>query len=117
MRVKTGFVRRRAHKDVLRLAKGYRMARSRHFRSASEATLHAGEYAFAGRKRRKREARKLWILRINAAARIYGFSYHQLMRFLKKANIAINRKMLAYLAAKEPEIFREIVGKIKQERE
>ena len=113
MRTKTGFVRRRRHKKVIKQAKGYRMTRSRLYKVANEAVLHAGEYAFAGRKKRKRDLRKLWVVRINAAAREHNLSYSQLIKSLKKAKIGLNRKILAHLALKEPAVFETVVKKAK----
>ncbi len=114
MRVKTGFKRHRRHRRVIKDARGYRMTRHRLFRVAHEAVLHAGQYAFAGRKKRKRDFRRLWIMRINAASRQYGFSYSQFIKALKEAKIAINRKILAHLAAKEPAKFSALIKKLKQ---
>jgi len=114
MRVKTGTARRRGHKKVIELTKGYRMTKNRLFRPAQEALLHAGEYAFAGRKRRKRETRKIWIARINAAAREQGLNYHQLIAFLKKANVQLNRKILAHLAVKESPVFQKILETVRK---
>ncbi len=112
MRVKTGFTRRRRHKKILKLAKGYRMTRSRLYKVAHEAVLHAGQYAYIGRKLRKRDFRKLWIQRINAAARQHGLSYSKFIRQLKKAKIGLNRKILAHLAATEPKTFKAIIEKV-----
>lgn len=114
MRVKTGVVRRRRHKKIIAKAKGYRMTRSRLFRAAHEAVLHAGEYAFAGRKRKKREARRLWIVRINAALKEGGLSYSKFIKLLGEAHITLNRKMLAQLAVKEPAIFQKIVKRVQK---
>lgn len=114
MRVKTGTTRRKRHKKILKLAKGYRMTRHRLYRVAHEAVLHAGEYAFAGRKRRKRELRKLWITRINAAVRKYQLSYSQFINQLKKKKILLNRKILSHLAFKEPKVFDQIVKKTQE---
>ncbi|MCD6226073.1 50S ribosomal protein L20 [bacterium] len=111
MRVKTGTVRRRRHKKLLKQAKGYRMTRSRLYKVAHEAVLHAGEYAFAGRKLKKRDLRRLWIVRINAAVRNYGLSYSKFINLLKEKKIALNRKILAHFAAKEPDLFKQIVEK------
>ena len=112
MRVKTGFTRRRRHKKILKLAKGYRMTRSRLYKVAHEAVLHAGQYAYIGRKLRKRDFRKLWIQRINAAVRQHGLSYSKFVSLLKKAKIGLNRKILAHLAATEPKTFEAIVKKV-----
>lgn len=113
MRVKTGTVRRRKHKKVLKAAKGYRMARRKHYRRAKEAALHAGEYAFAGRKLKKRNFRRLWITRINAALSPFELPYSKFIAGLKKKNIELDRKILADLAVSEPETFKAIVEKVK----
>lgn len=112
MRVKTGFARRRRHKKIIKLAKGYRMTRSRLYKVAHEAVLHAGQYAYIGRKLRKRDFRKLWIQRINAAVRQYGLNYSKFINLLKKAKINLNRKILAHLATTEPKTFEAIVKKV-----
>lgn len=112
MRVKTGFTRRRRHKKILKLAQGYRMTRSRLYKVAHEAVLHAGQYAYIGRKRRKRDFRRLWVQRINAAIRQYGLTYSRFINLLKKAKISLNRKILAHFAATEPKLFEIIVKKI-----
>ncbi len=115
MRVKTGTVRRKRHKKILKLAKGYRMTRSRLFKVAHEAVLHAGEYAYMGRKRRKRDLKKLWIVRINAAVREQGLTYSQFAQKLKLAKINLNHKILAHLAVADPEVFKQIVDKAKKD--
>jgi len=113
MRVKTGTTRRKRHKKILKQAKGYRMTKHKHFKSAKEATLHAGEYAFFGRKLKKREMRKTWIRRINAALSQFDISYSKFISALKKKNVELNRKILADLAVSNPKIFEEIVKKVK----
>lgn len=113
MRVKTGNIRRKRHKKVLKKTKGYRMTKSRLYRVAHEALLRAGRYAYIGRKLRKRDFRKLWIQRINAAARQEGLTYSQLIHLLKKNNISLNRKMLAEIAVNDPKTFKTIVDKVK----
>ena len=97
-RVKRGVTARKKHKKVLKQAKGYYGARSRVYRVAKQAVIKAGQYAYRDRKQKKRQFRALWIVRINAAARICGLSYSQLINGLKKANIDIDRKMLAEMA-------------------
>jgi len=109
MRVKTGTTRRSGHKKVLKQAQGYRMTRHRLFKVANEAVLHAGEYAFAGRKLRKRDLRSLWILRINAALGESEISYSRFIAQLKKAKIELDRKILADLAVSDLETFKKIV--------
>ncbi|NMC36143.1 50S ribosomal protein L20 [Candidatus Beckwithbacteria bacterium] len=113
MRVKTGIVRHRKHKKILDAAKGMRMTIHKRFKLAKQAELHAGEYAFHGRKRRKRDFRTLWIQRINAGLTSFELSYSVFMDKLKKANISLNRKMLAELALHNPNVFEQIVKKVK----
>lgn len=113
MRVKGGFVQRRKHKKVLKAAKGYFGARSKLFRRAQEAVLHAGAYAFAGRKDRKSDFRKLWIIRINAALQPFGIKYSEFIKNLKEKNIKLDRKILATLALDRPEVFKQIITSIK----
>jgi large subunit ribosomal protein L20 len=112
-RVKRGVVARRRHKKVLKQAKGYYGARSRVFRVAKQAVIKAGQYAYRDRRQRKRQFRALWIARINAAARINGMSYSRFIAGLKKANIEIDRKVLADLAVYEKAVFAAIVEKAK----
>ena len=100
-RIKDAINAKKKHKRVLRLAKGYRGARSKQYRIAKQSVMRAMASAFAGRKQRKRDMRRLWITRINAAARINGISYSQMMHGLKAAGIEINRKMLAELAVND----------------
>jgi large subunit ribosomal protein L20 len=113
MRVKTGIVRHRRHKKILKLTKGSQMGNRKRIRLAKQTVLHAGEYAYAGRKLRKRDFRKLWIQRISAALTDQEISYSKFMGGLKKANISLNRKMLAELALKNPEVFKAVVSKAK----
>lgn len=113
MRVKTGFTRRRHHKQVLRRTKGFRMTKGRLYKVSREADLHAGQYAFMGRKLRKRDMRRLWIQRINAALNSYDLSYSRFINGLKKAKIELDRKILADLAVNNPEVFKTIVDKVK----
>jgi len=112
-RVKRGFKARRRRNKVLKLAKGFRGARGKLFLSATEAVNRALAYAFRDRKVKKRDFRALWIARINAAARDNGVSYSRLIHGLKKAEIALDRKILAQLAATEPAAFTVIVDKAK----
>jgi len=109
-RVKRGFKARRRRNKVLKLAKGYRGARSKLFRSATEAVDRALNYAFRDRKVKKRDFRALWITRINAASRLNGLSYSKLIHGLKKANVEIDRKVLADLAVSDPTGFSEIAS-------
>ena len=107
-RVKTAIITRKKHKKVLKRAKGYYGAKHYRFRQAKQAVMKSGMYAYVGRKDRKSNFRKLWIARINAAARMNGLTYSKLIAGLKKANIVINRKMLAELAVTDPKAFTEI---------
>lgn len=104
-RIKGALNAKKKHKRVLKLAKGYRGARSKQYRVAKQSVMRAQASAFAGRKQRKRDMRSLWITRINAAARINGISYSQLMHGLKLAEVDINRKMLADLAVNDAQGF------------
>ena len=113
-RVKTAILTRKKHKKVLKRAKGYFGAKGYRFRMAKQAVMKSGNYAFVGRKDKKSNFRKLWIARINAAARENGISYSKLINGLKKSNIVINRKMLAELAVTDPEAFKKIVETAKK---
>ena len=113
MRVKTGVVRRRRHKKVLKLARGFYSGRSRHFRKAKEQLERSMVYAFRDRKQKKREFRSLWITRINAACRLNDISYSKFINGLKKAGIELDRKILADMAMNEPAAFTTVVGKAK----
>jgi len=113
MRVKTGTVRRRRHKKILKMAKGFYSGRRKHFRKAKEQIERSLVYAFRDRKQKKRDFRKLWIIRINAACRLNDISYSRFINGLKKANIELDRKILADLAMNEPEVFASIVEKAK----
>ncbi len=107
-RVKRGVTARARHKKVLKKARGYYGARSRVFRVAKQAVTRAGQYAYRDRRQRKRQFRSLWIARINAAARLHGLSYSRLIDGLHKADIQIDRKVLADLAVHDPEAFGKI---------
>ncbi|HHW06725.1 MAG TPA: 50S ribosomal protein L20 [Clostridia bacterium] len=109
-RVKRGVVARRRHKKILKLAKGYFGAKSKLFRPANEQVLKSLSYAYAHRKQRKRDFRKLWIARINAAARMNGLSYSSFIHGLKQAGVEINRKMLAELAVNDAQAFSELAS-------
>ena len=113
MRVKTGTVRRRGHNRILKANKGYRMTKNRLIKVAKEAYLHAGAYAYTGRKDKKSENRKLWIMRINGALTDTGFSYSRFIKALKDKKIMIDRKMLAEIIQDDPETFQKIVDEIK----
>lgn len=113
MRVKTGIVRRRRHKKILKLAKGFYSGRRKHFRKAKEQVERSLVYAYRDRRQKKREFRKLWIIRINAACRLNGISYSRFIHGLKEASIELDRKILADLAMNEPENFAKLVQKAK----
>ena len=113
MRVKTGIVRRRRHKKILKLARGFYSGRRKHFRKAKEQLERSLCYAFRDRKRKKRDFRRLWIVRINAACRINDISYSKFIYGLKVANIELDRKILADMAVENPSVFAEIVKTIK----
>lgn len=108
-RVKRGVLSHKKREKLLKYAKGFRWGRKSKERLAREALLHAWSYSFAGRKKRKRDFRKLWQVKINAAARADGFSYSKFMSSLSRKNIQLNRKILAELAQREPVIFKKIV--------
>lgn len=112
-RVKRGVTARRRHKSVLARAKGYYNARRKVFRVAKQAVTKAGQYAYIGRKQRKRQFRALWIVRINAAARQFGLSYSRMMNGLKKASISLDRKVLADIAVHDLPAFGALAEKAK----
>ncbi len=112
-RVKGALNARKRHKKVLKMAKGYYGARSKQYRVAKQSVMKAMAHSFAGRKQTKRAYRRLWIVRINAAARMNDISYSRLMNGLKKADIGINRKMLAELAVNDMPAFTALVDKAK----
>jgi len=112
MRIKGGVNTRKRHKKVLKAAKGYWMTRHKQFKKAKEATLHAGEYAFAGRKDKKRDFRRLWIIRINAAVREMGLTYNLFIKKLADKKIVLDRKILSQLAVEKPQVFNKIVEKV-----
>lgn len=114
MRTTKGSARRRAKKRLFKKVKGYRGGRSKLLRTAKESVVRAGVYAYRDRKVRKREFRKLWIIRINAAARERGLRYGELINGLKKANVELDRKMLSELAVSEPTAFDAIVEVAKE---
>ena len=112
-RVKRGLVSHRRHKKLLNLAKGYRGTKSKLVKMAHEATLHAGEYAFAGRRRKKRDFRRLWITRISAATKREGLSYSRFIAGLTKKNIKVDRKILADLVLNDMETFKKVIDAAK----
>ena len=113
-RVKSGMTNRARHKKVLKEAKGYFGSKHRLYRSANEQVMHAGKYAFRDRRQKKRDFRKLWITRINAACRENGISYSKFINGLLKADITINRKMLSEIAIDNPAAFTELVETAKK---
>ena len=112
-RVKSGGITRIRHKKVLKKAKGYYGARSKLFKTAKQAVIKAGQYAYRDRRQRKRQFRALWITRINAAARLHGLSYSRLINGMNRADISIDRKVLADIAVHDPEAFGVIVDQAK----
>lgn len=112
-RVKRGPQGRKRHREVLDRAKGYRGARSRRFKTAKEAVQHADRYAYRDRRKRKHDFRKLWITRINAAARNEGLSYSRLVHGLRLADVEVDRKILADLAVNDPAAFGQVVATAK----
>ena len=112
-RIKCAVTTRKRHKKILKLAKGYRGAKSKNFRTAKQAVMKSLVYAYIGRKQRKRDFRRLWITRISAAAKLNGINYSQFMNGLKKAEIDINRKMLSEIAIADPAAFAQLVEKAK----
>ena len=112
-RVKGALATRKRRKKILKRAKGYWGSKSTHFRVANQAVMKSLKYAYIGRKHKKRDFRRLWITRINAAARLNGMSYSVLMDGLKKKNIQINRKMLADIAVNDPAAFTKLVETVR----
>jgi len=112
-RVKKALNAKKNHKKILKLAKGYYGAKSKQFKTANQAVMKSLSYAYTGRKLRKRELRKLWITRINAAARIHGMSYSRFINALKQNDIEINRKMLSEMAVNDPDGFKNLIESVK----
>lgn len=112
-RTRTGPSRHRRHKRILKKARGFRQARQQHYKAAREAVLHAGQYAYIGRKKRKRDFRTLWIQRLNASVREHDLSYSKFIAGLKKAKIELDRRILADIAVRDPQTFDAIVEKVK----
>ena len=112
-RVKGAMMTRKRRKNVLKAAKGYWCAKSKHFKMAKQAIMKSGNYAFAGRKMKKRDFRALWITRISAQAKVCGMNYSTLMHGLKKAGIDLNRKMLSEIAISDKEAFAALAEKAK----
>lgn len=113
-RTKSSLTKKRRHKKIKKQAKGFLRTRRKSYRKAKEAVIKAQARSFVGRKQKKREFRRLWIIRINAGLKKHGLKYSRFIKKLKDKKIALNRKILAQLAAKEPKIFSEIVKKIKE---
>ena len=114
-RVKRGVVARRRHNKILRKAKGYYNARRKNFKTANQAVIKAGQYAYRDRRRRKRDFRRLWIVRINAAAREHGLSYSRMINGLKKAEVGIDRKVLADLAVRDKAAFGQLAERARSQ--
>ncbi len=112
-RIKGAMMTRKRRKKVLKLAKGYYGAKSKLFKTAKEAVMKSGQYAYIGRKQRKRDFRRLWIARINAAAKMNGMNYSTFMNGLKKAGVSLNRKMLAELAVSDAAAFTALTEQAK----
>jgi len=114
MRVKTGYAQRRAHHKILKQNKGYRMTKRRLIKVAKEAALHAGAYAYNGRKEKKQDFRRLWISRINGALSLTDLSYNQFIHLLKVKKIELDRKILTEIIQDDPESFQKIVEEVKK---
>lgn len=106
-------IAQRRHREIKKLTKGFRQARRRRIKAGQEAILHAGQYAYHGRKLRKRDLRALWITRLNAAVREHGLNYNQFITGLKKEKIELDRKILADIAVSDPTTFKKIVDSVK----
>jgi len=113
MRIKRGTTSKRKHNKIFTANKGYRMTKRRLISVATEAYLHAGEYAYAGRKLRKRDIRRLWITRVSEALKMRGFSYNAFIHKMKEANIELDRKVLANLVVEDPDVFDAILDEVK----
>ncbi len=113
MRVKTGIVRRQHHKKVLEQAKGFWMTRHKRYKVAHEAVMHAGMYAFVGRRLKRRDIRRIWIVRINAALTALNIGYSKFIKQLKDNKVDLNRKMLAEIATNDPATFEKIAHSLK----
>lgn len=113
-RIKRGLQVKKRHKKLLQLTKGYKLGRNNLFRQAKQAVLKAGQFAYRDRRNKKRDFRRLWIVQLNAAARLHGMSYSKFIDGLGKAEITLNRKVLAELSISAPEQFATIVEKVKK---
>lgn len=116
MRVKRGVTSHAKHKKIFRANKGYRMTKRRLIKVATESYLHAGEYAFAGRKQRKRDMRALWINRLSEALKLQGVRYSTFINTMKKAGIELDRKILAHLVMNHPETFKAVVDHVQTKK-
>lgn len=116
-RIKGAMMTRKRRKKTLKLAKGYWGSKSKHFKMAKQQVMKSGNYAFIGRKQKKRDFRSLWITRINAACRAEGINYSSFMNGLKKSGIELNRKMLSEMAIHDPKSFSALVEKVKSAAE
>ena len=114
MRTRKGAARRRAKKRLLKRAKGYRGGRSKLYRTVKDAVIRAGVYAYRDRRVRKRQFRRLWIVRINAACRMRGLRYSQFIAGLKKAGLGLDRKSLAEMAVRDPQAFDQVVAEVRK---
>jgi len=103
----------RKHRQILKKAKGFKQARSRRLKTAKDSLLHAGQYAYGGRKEKKQNLRRLWITRLNAALRQEGLSYSKFIKKLAENKVEINRKILSNLAAQKPKVFKKIIAELK----
>lgn len=112
-RIKRGVTSHAKHKKLLNLTKGHKGGRSKLVKQAKESSLHAGKYAFAGRRQRRRDMRRLWITQLNAAVREEGLSYSKFMAALKAKNILLDRKVLAEMAVHNPQDFKKIISQVK----
>ncbi|MBI2611837.1 50S ribosomal protein L20 [Candidatus Gottesmanbacteria bacterium] len=112
-RIKRGVISRRKHTKLLRQTSGYRMSKHRLVKAAKEAALHAGQYAYAGRRKRKRDFRRLWITRISQAVRGFDMNYSTFMKKIKDKNINLDRKILSDLVLNDPQTFKSLVDKVK----
>ena len=110
---RTKSIAQRRHRKILKAAKGFKQARRVRVKVAKEALLHSGQYAYVGRKNRKRDLRRLWILRVNAAVREHGMTYSKFIAELKKEKIELDRKILAEIAVKDPATFGKIIDSVK----
>jgi len=114
MRVKTGTVRRKSHKKILGLAKGFWMTRHKRYKVANEAVMHAGQYAYNGRRIRRRDLRQLWIVRLNAALKPFEIKYSLFIKAMSDKKIELNRKMLSEIAINDPDTFTKIVKSVQK---